>query len=68
VVLPTNSPVSAIASLNSGTEGSLSMSPAGDALVFMGDTNTGAVEPMAGIAQLGPIQMLENSWFHRDFK
>jgi hypothetical protein len=41
VELPTNGSVTVVASLNSGTEGSLSLSPAGDALVFTGYTNNG---------------------------
>jgi hypothetical protein len=42
VELPTNSAVTIIASLNSATEGSLSLAPAGNALVFMGYTNNGS--------------------------
>jgi len=42
VALPTNGAVTVIASLNSATEGSLSLSPAGDALIFMGYTNDGS--------------------------
>jgi hypothetical protein len=42
VMLPTNGAVNVIASLNSATEGSLSLSPSGDALIFMGYTNDGS--------------------------
>jgi hypothetical protein len=41
VELPTNGAVTVIASLNSATEGSLSLAPAGNALLCMGYTNNG---------------------------
>ena len=42
VMLPTNGALNVIASLNSKAEGSLSLSPAGDNLIFMGFTNDGS--------------------------